>query len=133
MVLAWNLSGVVVIAKCMVLDILSKWVDDILVIMRKATKIFKQKIDYPDGCIMDGVVWLLPEESVPGCQHLYKYRLYYGCEGRWDIGYDNERGKGDHRHYGEREEPYTFISFEQLINDFLADVAAYRTEANNSE
>ncbi|CAO3426468.1 hypothetical protein [Azospirillum endophyticum] len=38
------------------------------------------------------------------------------------VGYDNERGKGDHRHYGLREEPYRFTSPEKLITDFLADV-----------
>jgi hypothetical protein len=34
------------------------------------------------------------------------YRLAYVRDGRRLIGYDNERGKGDHRHYGEHEEEY---------------------------
>jgi hypothetical protein len=38
------------------------------------------------------------------------------------VGYDNERGKGDHRHIREREMPYRFESPEKLIADFLADV-----------
>lgn len=42
------------------------------------------------------------------------------------IGYDNEPGKGDHRHYGEREETYSFSTPEQLLTDFLADVRAAR-------
>ncbi len=100
--------------------------DDIIVIMSKATKIFQRRIEFPDGCLLEGLVWLLPEEPVPGSQHLYKYRLYYGCESRRDIGYDNERGKGDHRHYGEREEAYTFLTPEKLLEDFFADVQTLR-------
>ena len=42
------------------------------------------------------------------------------------VGYDNERGKGDHRHYGDREEVYAFTSVEQLAADFEADVAKLR-------
>jgi len=38
------------------------------------------------------------------------------------VRYDNEAGKGDHRHYGEREEPYRFESVERLLSDFAADV-----------
>lgn len=42
------------------------------------------------------------------------------------VRYDNERGKGDHRHYGDLEETYAFISVEQLAADFEADVAKLR-------
>jgi hypothetical protein len=44
------------------------------------------------------------------------------------VGYDNERGKGDHRHYGDHEEPYAFTSIEQLAADFQADVPRLRGE-----
>jgi len=37
--------------------------------------------------------------------HGLKYRLYYGlADGTCQVRYDNERGKGDHRHYGKQEE-----------------------------
>ncbi len=39
------------------------------------------------------------------------------------VRYDNETGKGDHRHYGDREEPYGFLSVEQLLADFRNDCA----------
>lgn len=42
------------------------------------------------------------------------------------MGYDNERGKGDHRHYADREEVYAFTSVERLAADFEADVAKLR-------
>jgi hypothetical protein len=41
------------------------------------------------------------------------------------IGYDNERGKGDHRHYAGVEKPYAFTNMAQLVTDFSADVARY--------
>lgn len=95
--------------------------------MPNAIKIFQRRIEYPHDCLLEGVVWLLPETPVPGSQHLYKYRLYYGCEGRRDVGYDNERGKGDHRHYGMREEPYTFSTPAKLLEDFFADVQTLKS------
>jgi len=39
------------------------------------------------------------------------------------VRYDNEAGKGDHRHVGKRERPYKFTSLEKLQADFWADVA----------
>ncbi|MEN9901170.1 MAG: hypothetical protein RLZZ152_2214, partial [Pseudomonadota bacterium] len=54
--------------------------------------------------------------------------LFYGSRGRRLIGYDNEAGKGDHRHLGDIEEAYVFISVEQLVEDFLSDVNQLRGE-----
>ena len=59
---------------------------------------------------------------VRGSQHMFKYSLFYGRPGERLILYDNEPGKGDHRHYLGREEPYVFTTPEQLIRDFLWDV-----------
>ncbi len=61
---------------------------------------------------------------VRGSVHGFRYSLFYGTTGERWIGYDNEPGKGDHRHYGTHEEAYAFSSPEQLITDFLGDVAA---------
>ena len=44
------------------------------------------------------------------------------------MGYDNERGRGDHRHLAGKEEPYSFSTPEQFIADFLADVRRLRGE-----
>jgi hypothetical protein len=57
---------------------------------------------------------------------LFKYSLFYGRHGERLIGYDNEAGKGDHWHYGDRETPYRFTTPERLIADFLADLRAMR-------
>ena len=41
------------------------------------------------------------------------------------VRYDNERGKGDHRHYGRAEEAYGFSTPDRLMTDFAADVARW--------
>jgi hypothetical protein len=38
------------------------------------------------------------------------------------VRYDNERGKGDHRHIGGKEEPYVFSSIDRLLDDFERDI-----------
>jgi len=88
----------------------------------KATLIYSRKEVRADGVIVQAVVWQLPGMSRER-PHGYKYRFYGGRGGTCLVRYDNEAGKGDHRHYGSREEPYQFISLDRLIDDFYADVA----------
>jgi len=75
-----------------------------------------------DGSIVEAVVWRL-DRPVPPCIHRYKYRLYYGTAEGCRIRYDNEFGKGDHKHVGAFEEQYVFKDLQQLLADFAADVA----------
>jgi hypothetical protein len=91
----------------------------------KAIRAFYDRAEYPDGAIVEMSIWIVPD-SVPGSSHAFKYSLYYGYPGRRVVGYDNERGKGDHRHVGDREESYPFSSVETLIADFLSDVKRAR-------
>ena len=42
------------------------------------------------------------------------------------VRYENESGKGDHRHYGVQEELCGFTDVEILIADFLADIEKAR-------
>ena len=74
-----------------------------------------------DGSLVEIVIWELPEPLQPG-SHRYKYRLYFGLGGVSRVRYDNERGKGDHRHVGGHELAYEFSSVEQLLLDFQSDV-----------
>jgi len=82
---------------------------------------------YADGAIREMVIWELPAID-PERPHGLKYRLYYGLNGECLVRYDNERGKGDHRHYGNDEENYRFTSAEQLLIDFQRDVERLRKE-----
>jgi Family of unknown function (DUF6516) len=96
--------------------------------MASATLIFDDKGYYPDGGIVEMTIWRLPA-SDPERPHGLKYSLFYGREGGRIVGYDNERGKGDHRHIEGREERYSFSTIEQMIEDFIADVRRARGEA----
>lgn len=78
-----------------------------------------------DGAIVEIVVWQL-DAPVPPCSHPYKYRLYFGAHGVCRIRFDNERGKGDHRHVGSTEMPYTFTTLKQLLIDFRSDVDQWK-------
>lgn len=93
----------------------------------KAHLAFHDKQVLADGSIVEMKIWQLPE-PLPGSEHLLKYSLFYGRPGQRRVGYDNERGKGDHRHFRGREEAYAFSTPEQLIEDFLADVSHERGE-----
>ncbi|HEX2019488.1 MAG TPA: DUF6516 family protein [Aurantimonas sp.] len=90
-----------------------------------ALLLIDRKFVWPDGSITQVRVWQLPQPTTER-PHGLKYSLFYGRSGQRFVGYDNETGKGDHRHYGDREEPYGFSSLEQLIDDFEADVRRER-------
>lgn len=83
------------------------------------------KRSFLDGTIVEVKLWQVAS-PVRGSAHRLKYSLFFGRSGERLVGYDNEAGKGDHRHYGDREEPYAFTTPEQLVADFLADVRRVR-------
>jgi len=91
----------------------------------KADLLFHQRIDYDDGTIVELVLWRVPSPLHPSTHDL-KYSLFYGRPGVREVGYDNERGKGDHRHYQGAETAYVFSTVEQLMADFWADVRTLR-------
>jgi hypothetical protein len=91
----------------------------------KATRAFYDRGEFPDGAIVEMTIWKV-SEPVPGSAHAFKYSLYYGYPGKRIVAYDNERGKGDHRHIGNRQVPYVFSSVEALVADFLSDVLRMR-------
>jgi hypothetical protein len=78
-----------------------------------------------DGALLEVVIWKVPK-PVPPTDHGYKYSAVYVVDGVRIVGFDNERGKGDHCHLDGGEVPYTFTGVDQLIEDFIAAVAARR-------
>lgn len=86
----------------------------------KATLLHKFRQAYGEG-IIEGVVWEVPT-PVPPSEHPYKYRLVYIVAGERVVGYDNERGKGDHKHLRELEVSYTFKDVPTLLADFKDDL-----------
>jgi hypothetical protein len=91
----------------------------------KAELLFQQRIDYDDGAIVEMVLWRVPK-PVPPARHSLKYSLFYGRPGVREVGYDNERGKGDHRHFRGVETAYAFTTVEQLVADFWSDAHRLR-------
>jgi hypothetical protein len=90
----------------------------------KAELIIDQRIVLRPDIFQEVVIWRVPAK-LPGSGHNYKYRLALIYEGRCVLRYDNEAGKGDHRHIGDKEEPYAFTSIEQLLADFDQSTEEY--------
>jgi hypothetical protein len=80
-----------------------------------------------EATFVEIVVWRVPR-SPRGSAHRFKYRLGLVHEGVCVLRYDNEVGKGDHRHSGQREERYAFSAPETLLADFWRDIEAWRSK-----
>jgi len=90
----------------------------------KATLLIRERRVLAAGFI-EVVVWELPA-PLAGSKHSLKYRLAFIVDGVCVLRYDNEAGKGDHRHLGPVETPFEFTSVDQLLDDFLSDVATWK-------
>jgi hypothetical protein len=92
-----------------------------------AELLFRKRITFQEKTFAEMVVWKVPE-SVRGSSHGFKYRLALVVEGVCVLRYDNEAGKGDHKHIGEIETSYHFTSLDDLQVDFWNDVETWRTK-----
>ena len=75
--------------------------------------------------MIEFVVRRVPEPVSPS-EHRFKCRAAYAIDGVRLVGFDNERGKGDHCHPLGVERSYAFTSVEQLMDDFISAVDAAR-------
>lgn len=91
----------------------------------KARLVLRARDEVGDGAFTEYVIWQVPE-PLRGSGHLFKYRIAYIEDGVCVIRYDNEAGKGDHKHVGDLEFAYTFRGLRQLFLDFDLDVEAWR-------
>ena len=71
------------------------------------------------------VVWRVPRR-VGGSAHRLKYRLALVSDEVCVLRYDNEAGKGDHRHIEGTERSYNFSDADTLLADFWRDVEKWR-------
>ena len=90
----------------------------------KAELVFHTKHVNRDGSIIEMKIWRV--EKTKDKPYGIKYSLVYIENGVRIIGYDNYEGKGDHKHYADKEEPYIFDGVDKLINDFLSDVNRFK-------
>jgi hypothetical protein len=92
----------------------------------EAVPLQNDQFEVRSGVIAELVVWRLPAPA-RGSRHSFKYRLALIADGVCVLRYDNEAGKGDHRHLGSHEYPYDFVDVDQLEVDFWEDVYKWLT------
>jgi len=97
----------------------------------KAVLLLRRRVVLAIDAFAEIVVWRVPQ-SVPSSGHHFKYQLAYVVAGQCVLRYDNERGKGDHRHIGTDEESYLFATPDQLMTDFNADILRWNHENGRS-
>lgn len=93
----------------------------------KAEVLLRERHVLAEDAFVEIVVWRVPR-SLRGSTHRLKYRLALVVAGECVLRYDNEAGKGDHRHLGDIETPYAFRDHEKLLSDFWADVESWRRQ-----
>jgi hypothetical protein len=91
----------------------------------KASLLLRERHILDDRSFVEMVVWQVPR-VLPGSAHQFKYRLAYVVGGICVLRFDNETGKGDHRHLGEIESAYSFSTLDRLVDDFWREVEALR-------
>jgi Family of unknown function (DUF6516) len=87
----------------------------------KAESILNRRVSVGEGAYVELVVWLVPTPLL-GSAHPYKYRLALVADGDCVVRFDNEAGKGDHKHLGSSEVRYVFRNLERLQSDFFEEV-----------
>jgi hypothetical protein len=97
----------------------------------KAIDLLQERIIFSETAFAELVLWRVPK-PVPGSVHQFKYRLAYVVAGECVVRYDNETGKGDHRHFSAKENAYAFSTPEKLITDFQNDIARWNRENRNA-
>lgn len=96
----------------------------------KAVELIQTRVTYSEWAFAELVLWRLPKPT-EGSSHRFKYRLAYVVRGVCVLRYDNESGKGDHRHVGGKEYTYAFTTPDQLIADFQHDIVRWNNENRN--
>ncbi len=91
----------------------------------KANLLLRERLVIAENAFVEMRIWRVPE-AVSGSAHDFKYALAYVVAGQCVLRYDNEAGKGDHRHVGREEAPYAFTTPDALLADFWGDVETWR-------
>jgi hypothetical protein len=90
-----------------------------------ANQLLNERHTISEIAFVEMVVWRL-SIPLPGSCHFLKYRLALVVKGTCVLRYDNETGKGDHKHIGQDEVSYEFTTPEALLDDFWNDVDTWR-------
>ena len=97
----------------------------------KAVELVRTRVTFAETVFAELVLWRVPK-PMAGSTHEFKYRRAYVAEGVCVVRYDNEVGKGDHRHFNEKESAYAFKTLDKLITDFQRDITRWNRENRNA-
>lgn len=87
----------------------------------KAELMLRQRLVLDETAFAETVIWRVSPPA-RGSAHRFKYRLALVVENVCVLRYDNEAGKGDHKHVGDAQVAYQFADIDTLQADFWADV-----------
>lgn len=93
----------------------------------KAVELLRRRIVYGETAFAELVRWQLPA-SLSGSAHRFKYRLAYVVDGDCVLRYDNEAGRGDHRHFRGKESRFDFRDVDELLSAFQRDIERINRE-----
>ena len=97
----------------------------------KAVELVRTRTTFSEISFAELVLWQV-REPVAGSTHEFKYRLAYVVNGVCVVRYDNEVGKGDHRHFDGKQSAYTVETPDKLIAAFQRDIARWNRENRDS-
>ncbi|MBH2617476.1 toxin-antitoxin system TumE family protein [Serratia ureilytica] len=90
--------------------------------------IYQDRIPLTPAAFAQLVIWrVVPPVRASG--HCYKYRFAYVKDGICRLRYDNEAGKGDHKHIDGKEEPLNFTTIDALLDSFWREVMQLTEES----
>lgn len=107
------------------MDILTTYRSVVIISNMSAELLLNERRILSESAFVEMVVWRLAQPQ-PGSTHTLKYRLALVIDGQCVLRYDNETGKGDHKHRGGKEVKYTFTTAQALLDDFWEDVDNWR-------
>jgi Family of unknown function (DUF6516) len=91
----------------------------------KASMLLNERYQIASSAFVELRIWRVPKQ-VRGSSHDLKYALALVVQEVCVLRYDNEAGKGDHRHLGNAETAYVFQNIDQLLADFWHDVDEWK-------
>jgi hypothetical protein len=92
--------------------------------MAKALLLRRRRRLLRELLFVEELIWRVPI-PVRGSLHYYKYSLALIDHDDCVLRYDNEAGKGDHRHFAGKETPIAFKGINDLIAMFARDVEGW--------
>ena len=96
--------------------------------MARAELIRRRKWTDERGNLYEIVLWKVERNARHPEGVRYRLAFIRSGEEAPAILYDNHHPKGHHRHVGQLEEPYDFVTARQLVADFLAEASALAGE-----